>query len=87
MLLAIGAYMSAEVSSDFQRISFTQWLAERPEVTHILSQLQYPEQMIVEAATPLRLSVSLAQRRTASATSPMQAATVNLLAAKAAPAK
>ena len=45
MLICIGAYMSAEVSFDFERRTFQQWLDERPEVQHILSTLQYPEQI------------------------------------------
>ncbi len=84
MLIAIGAYMSAEVPFDFQRLSFQQWLANRPEVQHILSSIQYPESMIVEPATPARLTATISQRRTGSMggiVSPMQTNTT--LAVKA----
>jgi hypothetical protein len=45
MLLLIGAYFRQEVSYDFARVSFQQWLAARPEIAHILANVQYPESM------------------------------------------
>jgi len=87
MLLAIGAYMSQEVAHAFTRLTFQQWLADRPEVTNILAQMQFPEEPPAAAAS-LRLAVSSARRTgsmggSSGMASPMAAA----LNAKAAQAK
>jgi len=43
-LLLINAYLCSEVKYDFKRVTFEQWLAQRPEIGNILAdKLTYPE--------------------------------------------
>ena len=41
-LICINAYLRENVKTNFHT-SFTHWLKQRPEITHLLENVQYPE--------------------------------------------
>lgn len=86
MLILINAYMTSEVKVNFQRVSFAEWLAERPEIPNILATLQYPEELpphnnntATTAATAATTASSdkplLAKRPTLASTTPTASTT------------
>jgi hypothetical protein len=66
-LLLINAYMISEVTCDFTRITFAEWLESRPELQNILNQLQFPEE-----EKPPSADTKPTSRRGASLLSPLQ---------------